>query len=72
MIAGCLEWQRIGLAPPKIVTEATDAYLEDEDTIKLWVDEVCLQGKQYWTSTDQLFASWQDWAESARRVCHPF
>ena len=64
MIAGCLEWQRIGLAPPKIVTEATDAYLEDEDTIKLWVDEVCLQGEQYWTPTNQLFASWQDWAEA--------
>ena len=63
MIAGCLEWQRIGLAPPKIVTEATDAYLEDEDTIKLWVDEVCVQGEQYWTLTNQLFASWQDWAE---------
>ena len=64
MIAGCLEWQRVGLAPPKIVTEATDAYLEDEDTIKLWVDEVCLQGEQYWTPTNQLFASWQDWAEA--------
>jgi putative DNA primase/helicase len=64
MIAGCLEWQRVGLAPPKIVTEATDAYLEDEDTIKLWVDEVCLQGEQYWTATNQLFASWQDWAEA--------
>ena len=64
MIAGCLEWRQIGLAPPKIVTEATDAYLEDEDTIKIWVDEVCLQGKQYWTSTDELFASWQDWAQT--------
>ncbi len=63
MIEGCLEWQRIGLAPPKVVTEATDAYLEDEDTVKLWVAEVCLQGKQYWTSTDELFASYQDWAK---------
>jgi putative DNA primase/helicase len=25
-IDGCLKWQRIGLAPPKIVTEATDEY----------------------------------------------
>jgi putative DNA primase/helicase len=72
MIAGCLEWQRVGLAPPKIVTEATDAYLEDEDTIKLWVDEVCLQGEQYWTPTNQLFASWQDWAEARGEYVIPF
>ena len=32
MIDGCLEWQRIGLAPPKIVTEATEEYFADQDT----------------------------------------
>ena len=30
-IDGCLEWQRIGLAPPKIVTDATRNYLDGED-----------------------------------------
>lgn len=30
-IDGCLEWQRIGLAPPKIVTDATKSYLDGED-----------------------------------------
>ena len=63
MIAGCLEWQQIGLAPPEVVIEATDAYLKDEDTIKQWVDDVCIVGEDQWASTDVLFASWQDWAE---------
>ena len=27
MIDGCLQWQQIGLAPPKVVTDATAAYL---------------------------------------------
>src|SRR4051812_41019570 len=30
-IAGCLEWQRIGLAPPCAVVDATKEYLEAED-----------------------------------------
>jgi hypothetical protein len=34
MINGCLEWQKIGLAPPKIVTDATDEYFNDQDTLK--------------------------------------
>ena len=33
MIDGCLEWQRIGLAPPAIVTDATAAYFDDQDII---------------------------------------
>jgi putative DNA primase/helicase len=63
MIKGCLEWQQTGLAPPEVVTEATNAYLEDEDTIKQRVDNVCSVGKDQWASTDSLFASWHDWAE---------
>jgi putative DNA primase/helicase len=31
MIDGCLAWQRIGLAAPAVVTDATKAYLEAED-----------------------------------------
>src|SRR5262249_35786635 len=37
MIDGCLEWQQIGLAPPKAVTEATDEYFADQDTIQQWL-----------------------------------
>jgi putative DNA primase/helicase len=64
MIKGCLEWQKIGLAPPKAVIEATDAYLKDEETIKQWLDDVCIVGKEHWESTNNLFASWQDWAKT--------
>jgi putative DNA primase/helicase len=37
MIDGCLEWQKIGLAPPKIVTDATNEYFNDQDTLKQWL-----------------------------------
>ena len=33
-VDGCLEWQQIGLAPPKTVTDATDEYFDDQDIVK--------------------------------------
>jgi putative DNA primase/helicase len=36
IMAGCIEWQRTGLNPPRSVTEATDEYLSQQDTLKEW------------------------------------
>jgi putative DNA primase/helicase len=64
MIDGCLEWQRIGLAPPKIVTEATEEYFADQDTTKQWLED-CTQdgGPHAFTPTGHLFASWKAWCD---------
>ncbi|MBB2685859.1 UNVERIFIED_ORG: putative DNA primase/helicase [Rhizobium etli] len=62
-IAGCLEWQRIGLSPPKAVTEATARYLEAEDAVAEWIDEHCQLDPQAFESSAALFASWKSWAE---------
>jgi putative DNA primase/helicase len=65
MIDGCLEWQQIGLAPPAIISEATDAYFEDQDLIKQWLDECTEDGGPYaFTSTSRLFASWKTWCDA--------
>jgi putative DNA primase/helicase len=59
---GCLEWQRIGLAPPQIVTAATDEYFEDQDTTKQWLEDCTADGGPYaFTPTNQLFTSWREW-----------
>jgi putative DNA primase/helicase len=63
MIAGCLEWQRIGLAPPAAVREASDAYLEAEDALSAWIDEECERDPQGWEPSSALFTSWKHWAE---------
>jgi putative DNA primase/helicase len=61
---GCLEWQRIGLAPPKIVTEATDAYFSDQDIIQQWMEDCTSDGGPFaFTPTSQLFASWKNWCD---------
>ena len=40
-IEGCLEWQRIGLAPPSAVTKATEDYLTEEDAVGRFISECC-------------------------------
>jgi putative DNA primase/helicase len=64
-IAGCLEWQEHGLAPPEAVTAATGFYLEAEDAIAAWIDERCQRRPDAWESSTALFDSWKDWAGKA-------
>ena len=64
MIDGCLEWQRLGLAPPKIVTDATDAYFDDQDVIRQWLDDCTEGGGPFaFVRSSELFASWKQWCD---------
>jgi putative DNA primase/helicase len=65
ILDGYIEWQLVGLDPPAIVTEATDAYFDDQDLIKQWADE-CTEGDtpSAFVSTSQLFASWKQWCDA--------
>jgi putative DNA primase/helicase len=62
-IKGCLKWQAEGLNPPQAVTDATAAYLEAEDAVAAWIEEMCETKASYWTSSSALFESWKSWAE---------
>ncbi len=64
-IEGCLEWQRIGLAPPPAVLDATEGYLADEDAIGRFLDERCETGDMLVIKeVKELFASWRDWCNA--------
>jgi putative DNA primase/helicase len=65
MLNGCLEWQSLGLQPPSIVRDATDAYLEAEDAVAIWLDEACAREASACESSTKLFDSWKAWAERA-------
>ena len=66
MIAGCLEWQRIGLAPPKAVTDATKEYFEEEDALGRWVKDCCDTDDKNRSGTSAgLFLSWCKWTANA-------
>jgi putative DNA primase/helicase len=63
-IEGCLEWQRIGMCPPKVVTDATEAYLESQDVLGEWMGECWEKNAFGFISATEAFASWQPWAEA--------
>jgi putative DNA primase/helicase len=68
MIDGCLEWQRIGLAPPETVIAATASYFDNQDLFAQWLEEKCdaEPGNQHKTATSaELFKSWSDYAKAA-------
>ena len=66
MIKGCLEYQRIGLSPPKSVVDATDEYFKDEDNIANWISEQCEIGPRFSEYASRLFTFWRHYAEKGR------
>lgn len=64
-IDGCLEWQRIGLAPPAIVRATTDEYFADQDTVGQWIEDCAEPQAGYlaFTLNSVLFTSWKAWCE---------
>jgi putative DNA primase/helicase len=65
LVEGCLEWQRIGLAPPASVLVATEAYLDGQDATATWIEDCCDQAPDAWASREMLFSSWSGWATRA-------
>ncbi len=65
LIKGCLEYQQIGLAPPKSVVAATDEYFQGEDDVANWIEERCEVDEGFSNLSSSLFASWRDYAEKA-------
>jgi putative DNA primase/helicase len=63
MLDGCADWREHGLAPPKVVVDATAAYLESEDALSAWIDDCCERDPQAWASSTELWVSWNNWAE---------
>lgn len=62
-VQGCLEWQRIGLAPPPIVQDATDEYLQEEDSTQAWIDESGKRDANAFESAADLWNSWASWTQ---------
>lgn len=62
LIEGALEYQREGLNIPLKVTLARDAYRDEMDLLKDWIDtRLAIDEEGYVTATD-LFMSWQQYA----------
>ena len=63
-IDGCLEWQRIGLAPPAAVREATSAYFVEQDAVAGFLAENCMTDKPNAVEeTGELFSRFTAWCD---------
>ncbi len=65
-VKGCAKWQDLGLAPPPAVRNATDEYLDSEDLVQTWLSSAIELDPNARSTTDQLFASWRQFAETNR------
>jgi putative DNA primase/helicase len=63
MIDGCLDWQKCGLDPPAVVTEATKEYLEAEDALSAWIDQAGHRDPTAFELSKDLFSSWKKYAQ---------
>ena len=65
MVEGCLEWQEHGLEEPKTVTDATNQYREEMDTLASFLDEVCVVGPHYRVLAERLYQRYAMWCDNS-------
>jgi putative DNA primase/helicase len=64
MVDGCLHYQEKGLLPPDVVTEATEEYRQDEDTIGRFINECCQIGDSFEVKAGELYGAYKEWCET--------
>jgi P4 family phage/plasmid primase-like protien len=63
MVQGCLDWQRQGLADtPATISQATDAYREDQDLLGAWLNECTKSNQHSETRSPDLYANYKIWS----------
>lgn len=61
LIRGHIAWQREGLNPPDIVIRHTHQYKEDENSIKAFIKERCIEDPNKETYFKDLFPAYKNW-----------
>ena len=62
-IAGCLQWQKIGLAIPASVEVDTAEYKEEMDWLGQWIADDCKTGPNLYEKASILFNSYKAWSD---------
>lgn len=62
MVAGCIAWQRLGLADvPEAIGQATDAYQVDQDLTGGWLSENTTPSKNGRVANGELYGNYKNW-----------
>ena len=63
-VRGCLQWQKVGLSAPKVITDAVQEYRTEMDTIGLFLRE-CLEVNQHTTiSAGEIYRVYAAWCRA--------
>jgi putative DNA primase/helicase len=62
-VAGCLEWQRIGLQPPDAVRVATAAYRVENDSVRRYLAET-FDPPPPWEKASEMQSKYTSWCET--------
>lgn len=63
-VRGCSAWQSDGLRVPKVVSEATTQYRDEQDPLQFFLDEWCELTPGYSISKAQLWQAYVEWAKA--------
>jgi putative DNA primase/helicase len=61
-VQGCLNWQQDGLQEPQEVTDATDAYRREQDTLGLFLRECCYLNTDVKVQSSLLLDAYEHWS----------
>lgn len=61
-VRGCLEWQQNGLADPEEVTQATEEYQREQDTLAGFITDRCVVGDFVKVKSSLLLKAYQEWS----------
>lgn len=63
-VRGCVEWQRMGIGRVADVVDATAGYREDQDSVALFIADICEQDSSGFASSAEIYRSYVRWCES--------
>ncbi len=63
-IAGCIEWQREGLAVPERVQAATDRYRSSQDHLGRFIAECCVEDADTYVSAKAMRDAYEEWCDA--------
>jgi putative DNA primase/helicase len=61
-VRGCIEWQAQGLNPPAIVVAATQAYREESDPVRVFIEDRCVLHPKAYVRVAVLWQAFVDWS----------
>lgn len=62
-VAGCLDWQRIGLAPPPRAMASVSQYRADEDILGEFVETCLAEAPGYFEASAAIYSAYRNWSE---------